>query len=103
MPRLLHNHNRLLARPNCRHLRRLLDRPLPAHRWQGQTHRGLLVPEEIDNSLVIACDCSLSFAQIKDGKIQDEMEFRISGNALNFAAHTAWRVDLRYDDEYDAS
>lgn len=31
MPRLLHHHDRLLARPNRRHLRRLLHRALPAH------------------------------------------------------------------------
>jgi hypothetical protein len=48
MPRMLHNHNCLLARPNSRHLRRLLDRPLPAYWWQSQTHRGLLIPKEVN-------------------------------------------------------
>lgn len=51
VPRLLHHYHRLLARPDRRHLPRLHHRPLPAHRWQGQTHRGLLVPEEVDGYL----------------------------------------------------
>ena len=35
MPRLLHNHHRLLARPNCRHLRWLLDCSMSANGRQG--------------------------------------------------------------------
>lgn len=48
VPRLLHNHHRLLARTNRRRLRRLLDRSLPANRRKGQTNGRLLVPEEVD-------------------------------------------------------
>lgn len=48
VPRLLHHHHRLLARPDRRHLRRLLDRPLPAHRWQGPSDRGLLFPPQVN-------------------------------------------------------
>lgn len=47
MPRLLHNHNGLLARPNCRHLRRLFDRSVPTDRWQGQINRRLQFPAEV--------------------------------------------------------
>ena len=47
MPRLLQHHDRLLARPNRRHLRRLLYRPMPAHRWQSEIDRGMLVPKEV--------------------------------------------------------
>ena len=50
VPRLLHHHHRLLARPDRRHLRRLLDRPLPAHRWQGPSDRGLLFPPEVNET-----------------------------------------------------
>ena len=48
MPRLLHHHNRLLARPNRRHLRRLLDRAVPADGWECAIDRGLLVQAEVD-------------------------------------------------------
>jgi len=48
VPRLLHNHYCFLARTDCRHLRRLLDCPMPAYWWQGQAHRGLLLPKEVD-------------------------------------------------------
>lgn len=64
---MLHNHNGLLARPDSRHLRRLLDSPLPAHRWQSQTHGGVLVPKEVNiphNSLsLLAISC-----EIEDGR-----------------------------------
>ncbi|KAI7223934.1 hypothetical protein KC333_g171 [Hortaea werneckii] len=39
------------ASTNRRRVRRLLSGPLPADRWQGQTHRGLLFPEKVDDSL----------------------------------------------------
>ena len=48
MSRLLHHHNRLLARPNRRHLRRLLDRAVPADGWESAIDRGLLVQAEVD-------------------------------------------------------
>jgi len=48
VPRLLHHHNRLQPRSDRRCLRRLLAGAVPAHWWQGETHRGLLVPEEVD-------------------------------------------------------
>merc|ERR1711939_785733 len=51
VPWLLHHHHRLLPRPDRRRVRRLLSGPLPADRWQGQTHRGLLFPEKVDDSL----------------------------------------------------
>ncbi|KAE9961062.1 hypothetical protein BLS_005980, partial [Venturia inaequalis] len=47
VPRLLHNHHGFLVRTNCCRLRRLLTGPLPANRWQGPSHRGLLVQEEV--------------------------------------------------------
>jgi len=50
VPWLLCHHNRLLARTDRRHLRRLLDSSVPAHWWQGQTHRGLLLPKKVDVS-----------------------------------------------------
>ena len=48
MPRLLHHHNRLLARPNSRDLRRLLDRAVPAHWWESEINRGLFVQAEVE-------------------------------------------------------
>ena len=47
MPRLLHHHDRLLARPDRRHLRRLLDRAVPADGRQGATDGGVLVSAEV--------------------------------------------------------
>jgi hypothetical protein len=82
MPWLLHNHNRLFTRPNSCHLRRLLDSVVPANRGQSQTHRGLLIPTEIDRMPsfdVISC-------KIEDGKIpfntRNGREFRISSIVL---------------------
>lgn len=43
MPRLLHHHNRLLACPNSRDLRRLLDRAVSAHWWESEINRGMFV------------------------------------------------------------
>ena len=43
MPRLLHHHDRLLARPDRRHLRRLLDRAVPAYGWEGAIDGGVFV------------------------------------------------------------
>lgn len=48
VPRLLHHHHRLLARTDRRHLPGLHHGALPTHRWQGPSHRGLLVPPEVD-------------------------------------------------------
>jgi len=48
MPRLLQYNHRLLARSNSCHLRRLLDSSLPTYRRQSQTHRRMLIPEEVD-------------------------------------------------------
>ena len=48
MSRLLHHHNRLLARPDRRHLRRLLDRAVPADGWKSAIDRGLLIQAEVD-------------------------------------------------------
>lgn len=50
VPRLLHNHHRLLTRPDRRRLRRLLNGALPTHRWKGQIDRGMLVPEKVNVS-----------------------------------------------------
>ena len=50
MPRLLHHHNRLLARPNRRHLWRLLDRAVPADGWKSAIDRGLLIQAEVDDN-----------------------------------------------------
>ena len=47
MPRLLHHHNRLLARPNSRDLRWLLDRAVPAHWWESEINRGLFIQAEV--------------------------------------------------------
>lgn len=51
MPRLLHHHDRLLARPDRRHLRRLLDRAVPADGRQGATDGGVLVQAEMRNGM----------------------------------------------------
>lgn len=51
MPRLLHHHNRLLARPNSCHLRRLLNRAVPAHWWQSEINRGVFVPAEVEGRM----------------------------------------------------
>lgn len=48
MPRLLHHHHRLLARPDRRHLRRLLDGALPADGRKGAVDGGMFVPEKVD-------------------------------------------------------
>ena len=53
MPRLLHNHNGFLARPNCRHLRGVFDRFVPTDRWQGQINRRLQFPAEVDSLVVL--------------------------------------------------
>ena len=52
VPRLLHNHDRLLPRANRRHLPGLHQRAVPADRWQGQTDRGLLFPEKVDGATI---------------------------------------------------
>jgi hypothetical protein len=46
--RLLHNHDRLLARPDRGRVRRLLAGAVPADRRQGAADRGVLVPQEIN-------------------------------------------------------
>lgn len=48
VPRLLHHHDRLLARPNRRRLRGLLTGALPTYRWQGAVDGGMLVQEKVD-------------------------------------------------------
>lgn len=48
VPWMLHNHNRLQPRTDCRRLRRLLAGSVPADWWQGKVDRGLLVQEEVD-------------------------------------------------------
>ena len=53
VPRLLHHHDRLLARANRRRLRRVLAGAVPAYGRQGETHRGVLVSEEVDGTLVV--------------------------------------------------
>ena len=52
MSRLLHHHDRLFARPNRRHLRRLLDRAVPADGRKGQIDRRVLVQTEIEDVFV---------------------------------------------------
>lgn len=47
MPRLLHHHDRLLARPDRRHLRRLLDRAVPADGREGAIDGRVLVQAEV--------------------------------------------------------
>ena len=51
MPRLLHHHDRLLARPDRRHLPGLLDRAVPADGRQGALDGRMLVPEEVKTGL----------------------------------------------------
>jgi hypothetical protein len=68
VPRLLHNHHRILPRSNGCHLRRLLDRPLPAHRWQSQTHRGLLIPKEVRYTQCRPVFLSEFACEIEDGQ-----------------------------------
>ena len=53
VPRLLHHHDRLLARANRRRLRRVLAGAVPAYGRQGETNRGVLVSEEVDGTLVV--------------------------------------------------
>lgn len=48
VPWLLHHHDRLLARPDRRHLRRLLDRAVPADGRQGEVDGGVLFSAEVD-------------------------------------------------------
>ena len=43
MPRLLHHHDRLLARLDRRHLRRLLHLAVPAHGRESAADGGMLV------------------------------------------------------------
>ena len=49
VPRLLHHHDRLFARPNSRHLPRLLDCALPTNGRKGAFDRGMLVPAEVEH------------------------------------------------------
>ena len=49
VPRLLHNHHRLLARPNRRHLWWLLNCSMPANRRQGSIDRGVQFQEEVEH------------------------------------------------------
>ena len=51
MPRLFQHHDRLLARPDRRHLRRLLHRSMPTHRRKSEIDRGVLVPKEVDGGI----------------------------------------------------
>ena len=53
MPRLLHHHNRLLARPDRRYLRRVLNRAVPADGWEGEVDRGVLVQAEVDYAMEV--------------------------------------------------
>ena len=47
MPRLLHHHHRLLARPNRRRLCRLLDGSVSAYGRKGSIDGRLLVPKKV--------------------------------------------------------
>lgn len=51
MPRLLHHHHRLLARPNRRHLRWMFDRPMSTYRRQGTIDGGVQFQEEVDGCM----------------------------------------------------
>ena len=51
VPRLLHNHHRLLARPNGSHLRWLLDGFMSTYWRQGAVDRGMQFPEEVEVSM----------------------------------------------------
>lgn len=48
MPRLLHHHDRILARANGRDLRRLLDGAVPADGREGALDGGMLVQAEVE-------------------------------------------------------
>lgn len=48
MPRLLYHHNRFLARADCCHMWRLLDRVKPTDRRQGSSDGELQFSEEVD-------------------------------------------------------
>ena len=50
MPRLLHNHHRLLARPNRRHLWWMLNRTMSANGRQGSIDRGVQLQEEVEHT-----------------------------------------------------
>ena len=89
MPRLFHNHNRLFPRSDSRHLRRLLDCPVPANWRQSQTHRGMLVPTEINRTPcfdVISC-------KIEDGKIPFNTRKREGVPDISQSA-TAWWISF---------
>jgi len=48
VPGMLHNHDRLLARPDGGPVCRVLSGAVPADRWQGPADRGMLVPEKVE-------------------------------------------------------
>lgn len=62
VPRLLHHHHRLLARPDRRHLRRVLDGAVPAYGWKSTTDGGLFVPEKVK---------MISSARKKDVRVEE--------------------------------
>lgn len=90
MPWLLHNHHRLLTCTNRCHLRRLLDRALPTHRWKGTPDRGLLLPKKVDspNLLLSFLVSSMVYACLLRSVIKHE------GYILSLALqHTLVRVE----------
>jgi len=48
MPRLLHHHDRLLARANRRDLRGVFDGAVSAYGGEGEIDGGVFVSEEVD-------------------------------------------------------
>ncbi len=48
MPRLLHHHDRLLARANRRDLRGVFDGAVSAYGGEGEVDGGVFVSEEVD-------------------------------------------------------
>ncbi len=81
MPRMLHNHHRLLSCANRRHLRWMLDRPLPAHRRKGSFDRRVLLPEKVDLTIYRFLSVLVSVASSR----HTPWEFR---RRLTFLLHT---------------
>lgn len=71
MSRLLHNHNGLLARPNCRHLRGLFNRFVPTDRWEGQVNGRLQFPAEVGG---LSCDVCWKFISLEEEEAKEEEE-----------------------------
>ena len=76
MSLVLQHHHHLQPRPDCGRVSRLPDGAVPAHRRQGQTRRGLLLPQEarVLNCTGLTLNQKPGLANIKHGGFKKRFE-----------------------------